>query len=156
MVSEYLPLISALTALAAVVVGPTISLRIAKKQIKASQVSSNRQAWINRLRDEVAHFTREVKHLPSSLAARAIITEQAISRYENLSLKQEIVKLLLNPTEEEHQELMRLMTNASQICLRAINLNKGMAEEMDKSAELVVSQCQKILKSEWERVKRAD
>jgi hypothetical protein len=46
-------LISSLTALAAVVFAPIVSIYVAKRQIRASVVSVNRQAWINRLRDEL-------------------------------------------------------------------------------------------------------
>jgi hypothetical protein len=45
---------SPMIALVAVIVGPLIQLRIAKRQIRSATVSANRQAWINTLRDNLA------------------------------------------------------------------------------------------------------
>lgn len=56
--------VSAITALVAVIVGPLASIFVAKNQINASVVSSNRQVWINRLRDELATLVGIVHHLP--------------------------------------------------------------------------------------------
>ena len=44
--------ISAATALVAVIVAPLVSWNIAKRQITASNVSSRRQVWIDELRVE--------------------------------------------------------------------------------------------------------
>jgi len=48
-------IVSAITALVAVIVSPLVSIIVAKNQISASVVSSSRQVWINRLRDELQH-----------------------------------------------------------------------------------------------------
>lgn len=148
--------ISALTALAAVIVAPVVSVYVAKREIRASVVSSNRQAWINRLRDELAFFVREVRLVPPTLAAKAITMPEAISRYEGLTLREETVKLLLNPTESEHTDLLRLMKNSREKTQTAINKQQGMAKELDQAADLIVDMSQKVLKTEWERVKRGD
>ena len=69
--------LTAVTALVAVIVGPLISLFIAKqqnatnryalrKQIEASTVSANRQTWINTLRDSIA----EVQSLVTTVRLR--------------------------------------------------------------------------------------
>ncbi len=148
--------ISSLTALAAVVFAPMVSVYVTKRQIRASVVSVNRQAWINRLRDELAFFVCEVRLVPSTYAADAIALPEAIKRYEGITLKEETVKLLLNPTESEHIELLRLMKSARDIAQNAIDKKHGMANELDKSANLIVSQSQKILKTEWNRVKSGE
>ena len=46
--------VSSVTVLVAVIVGPLIQLHVAKRQIRSTTVSSNRQAWINNLRDNLA------------------------------------------------------------------------------------------------------
>ena len=46
--------VSSLTALVAVIVAPLIQLRIAKRQIRSTTISANRQVWINTLRDNLA------------------------------------------------------------------------------------------------------
>ena len=148
--------VSAITALVAVIVGPLITIYVAKKQIRSSVVSVNRQAWINRLRDEIANFVRDVKHMPSAHSAEAISTAEAISRHGEIVLREEVVKLLLNPEEEEHKELLRLMAIARKKAQNAINTNRGLATVLDEASDPIVAQTQKILKAEWERVKRGD
>jgi hypothetical protein len=44
----------AVIALVAVFVGPFVSILVARRQIKASLVSANRQAWIKELRSTLA------------------------------------------------------------------------------------------------------
>lgn len=63
---------------------------------------------------------------------------------------------MLNPSEPHHLELLGNMKEATERVLLAINRKKGMAEELDEAADQVVAASQRILKSEWERVKRGD
>lgn len=149
-------LISAVTVLVAVLVGPIVTLYVARKQIKSSVVSANRQEWINRLRNEIASFVQEVKHVPSAYSADAITVEQAIEKHGEITLKEQVVKLLLNPNEKDHQELLALMSTASKKALNAINTKRGLSNILDEATEPVIQQTQKILKAEWERVKRGD
>lgn len=149
-------LISAVTALTAVLVGPVVTLYVAKKQIKSSVVSANRQEWINRLRNEIASFVQEVKHVPSAYSADAIAVEEAIAKHGAITLKEQVVKLLLNPNEKDHQELLALMATASKKALNAINTKRGLSNVLDEVTDPIVLQTQKILKAEWERVKRGD
>ena len=62
---------SVLVAFTAIIVGPIVSIRIAKIQIRSAQnvadlqarsnvLSKNRQEWINALRNEVAGFASSV------------------------------------------------------------------------------------------------
>ena len=148
--------LSAATALVAVVLGPVITVYVAKRQIRASVVSANRQAWINRLRDELSKFVRDVKHVPSAQSAGALTPAEAIGRCEETLLREEVIRLLLNPNEAEHQELLRLMANAREQMLSAVNKQRGLAPQLTKATEPIVALAQQILKTEWERVKRGD
>ena len=51
--SEVTATLTAATALVAVIVGPVISVYVARRQIRASAVLKNRQSWINALRDAI-------------------------------------------------------------------------------------------------------
>ena len=66
--------VSAITALVAIIIGPLVSICIAKNQINASVISTNRQVWINRLRDELATLVGMVHHLPSAHANDSVST----------------------------------------------------------------------------------
>lgn len=149
-------IISALTALAAVVLAPLVSIYVVRKEVNAQVISTNRQVWINRLRDELAHFIKDVRHVPSTHAADAITTAEAIARYEDMALREERIKLLLNPTENDHIELLKLIASAREKTQTAINAKKSMANEQDSIANLVVKAAQPVLKREWVRVKNGE
>ena len=51
-----LGMVSACTALVASVVGPLVTLTVAKRQFNATAISSNRYKWIETLRDELAEL----------------------------------------------------------------------------------------------------
>jgi hypothetical protein len=66
---EIIPILSLITAILAVFVGPLISLRITKRQIASSLNAANkqivapmRQAWINSLRDMIAEISSSALH----------------------------------------------------------------------------------------------
>ena len=48
--------ISACTALVASILGPLVTLSVAKRQFNASVLSANRQKWIETLRDMLAEL----------------------------------------------------------------------------------------------------
>lgn len=154
--TEIIALISALTAFAAVVLAPLVALHNEKKKITAQVLSANRQAWINALRDDLAHFITEIRHIAAAHAANAISTKEAITRYEAMTICEERVKLRLNPSETSHIELVRLMGAASTRLQEAINKKQSMAQELDAAADRIVKDSQGILKTEWNRVKSGE
>jgi hypothetical protein len=48
--------ISAVTALIASILGPIVTLTVARRQFNANVLSSNRQKWIESFRDRLAEF----------------------------------------------------------------------------------------------------
>jgi len=148
--------VSAVTALVAVIVGPLVSIYVAKNQIDASVVSANRQTWINRLRDELATLVGIVHHLPSAHANESISTDAAIAEYGKFVEKFQVIKLLINPKEEDHQELIRLIDSANKKIIESINKKQANASEFEVAGQRIVAQAQVVLKREWERVKSGD
>jgi len=146
--------LSALTPLIAVIVSPAATLYVAKKQLQASVVSNNRQAWINRLRDEVASLTAFILSLPSAHAADSITTSAAMDMHANFVKMAQSVKLLANPSEPDHQELIRLIDLANADIIRSINQRIANANQFSTSAETIINKTQTILKQEWIRVKQ--
>ena len=49
-------LVSACTALVASIVGPLVTLSVARRQFKANVLSNNRQKWIETLRASIAEL----------------------------------------------------------------------------------------------------
>ena len=154
--SVAISIISAVIALVAVIVGPMVTWRVAKKQITASVVSNNRQAWINRLRDEVASLTAITYSLPSTHANKSISTDDAISEHARFVRTMQTVKLLINPAEEDHKRLIELAESASNEITKSINKGHANASQFEDMAQAMVEQTQQILKREWERVKVGD
>ncbi|AVH33443.1 hypothetical protein AL475_16125 [Vibrio fluvialis] len=145
--------VSAVTAFVAVVVGPLVSIVVAKKQINASVVSTNRQTWINRLRDELATLVGIVHHLPNAHANGSVSTNDAIAEYGRFAEKFQVIKLLINPKETDHQELIRLIDSADKKLIESINKKQANASEFEAAGQRIVAQSQIVLKREWERVK---
>lgn len=146
-------LISAITALIAVIVSPVVALLVAKIQTNASVISSNRQIWINRLRDELTIFVGILHHIPSAYAAEYIDKTQAVAEYERLIKKLQIIQLLINPKELEHQQLIQLLELAEKIVINSIDTQIAPDSEIREAAKNIVDQSQIILKKEWNRVK---
>ncbi|AGP48162.1 hypothetical protein PSYCG_03095 [Psychrobacter sp. G] len=145
--------VSAITALVAIIIGPLVSICIAKNQINASVISTNRQVWINRLRDELATLVGMVHHLPSAHANDSVSTNDAIAEYGKFVEKFQVIKLLLNPNEADHQELVRLIECADKKLIESINNKISNRSEFETIGRDIVTQSQIVLKKEWQRVK---
>ena len=148
--------ISALVALVAVIVGPLVSLRVAKRQIesaklladlqaRANVLSKNRQEWINSLRAEVAGFITSVRMIIPLLFAQKDSLEMH-KLLSQMQLQFSKVKLLINPSESDHAALILKM---SEIVDKVLSLDKNTNALEDELVQL----SQRILKREWERVK---
>lgn len=145
--------VSAITALVAIIIGPLVSICIAKNQINASVISTNRQVWINRLRDELATLVGMVHHLPSAHANDSVSTNDAIAEYGKFVEKFQVIKLLINPNEADHQELVRLIECADEKLIESINNKISNRSEFETIGRDIVTQSQIVLKKEWQRVK---
>lgn len=141
-----------------------VNLTLTKEQ----KTSEFRQAWIDALREDLAEFfacsrafarATETFHLlgPNyKEKAALLISDQKVSdiRYQVAEARYRI-KLRLNPDEEEHQELLRL------IDLVVAEQNNMLAEKSEVAPtlgaiELAAEYAAPILKKEWERVKKGE
>ena len=109
--NEVIPILSLAVAALAVFVGPIISYHVAKRQIASALATSQkqiiapmRQAWINNLRDVLAELASLALHYYS-----AGFEEREDSEYQHLSLLEHRIQLMLNPMEDDHNELERLI-----------------------------------------------
>ncbi len=172
---DYVPVISALTALVAVIVGPFVALCVTRRQIKAQLdvarkqitaqvdvagrqitaqvVSANRQVWIDTLRDEITSFVTEyrmalVLHAYSELATK----EAARDIVRSFTFSRIKIELLVNPKEEGHAQLIDLLESAITFIA---NHKSGTTKAKDGMKEMreIVDLSQSILKREWDRVK---
>jgi len=154
--------IVALTALVAVVVGPVVSLHIAKRQFRvsldiakqqfsASVLSVNRQEWINTLRDEIAELVTEISRFHY---AKHLLEPGSMEGYEwlnEIGKRGAKIQLLINPGEEDHRELVERITKL--LLLAGKPKEEGMPSKLSDLSTEIISKSQEILKREWERVK---
>lgn len=143
------------------------SVEIAQKQIHAQVVSANRQAWINTLRDSIAEYLGlasgmylklprkrenetgdEAKpSLELLMEEKASLKESAVY-IERLAGLRHKIELLLNPEEDDHQELVGLLNDV----LWAVEEHK--IDKLKSLSEATVREAGIVLKREWEVVKR--
>jgi len=147
---------SAVVALVAVIVGPAVSLRVAKRQMlssraiaelqaRANVLSKTRQEWINNLRQEVASFITTIEIIVPLMFAQKDTAEMS-KQVSQMYLQLNRIRLLINPDEDDHSSLVKIM---QEVAIMVTSCDRTAAS---RSHELT-SLSQKILKREWERVK---
>src|SRR4029453_12447975 len=110
--SLMISLVSACTALVASIVGPLVTLAVARRQFNATVLSANRQKWIETLRDALAEL------ISLFVAALVIKTQwpgawdkgmgaiaahpELLGKLERIVVVQWKIRLLMNPTEADH------------------------------------------------------
>ena len=158
--SLLISLVSACTALVASVVGPIVTLSVARRQFNANVLSANRQKWIETLRDLLAEL---ISLLVAALVIKSgwkdkwdkglglINTDRAfLAKLERIVLVQWKIRLLINPTESDHRELYEAIATA----LKRLQFEESHDAETEADIESITKLGQSILKREWERVKR--
>ena len=152
--------LSLIVAVLAVVVGPYVSLTIARRQIRASLEASNkkitapmRQEWINKLRELLAELTSSAQHYYV-----AGFEDRTDEEFQRVTLLQAHIRLMLNPNEDDHrrlEELMRRMVIELFAASRPgpLRAEKAKIDEFPGLLVEVVTLSRKIFKREWDRVK---
>ena len=151
--SDIAIILTAGTALVAVIVGPVVSVYIARRQIRASVVSANRQAWINNLRDAIADYLAK-QEMVRNLNVHGYADESSFPRIEETVRLANRIELLINPKEEDHVELAHLICQMANTMNQQNEKNKDF--DVDMHRKRIVELSQAILKREWERVKSGD
>ena len=158
--TDIIALASLAIALLAVVVGPWISWRVAQHQAVVSRGVANkqiiapmRQAWIEKLRDRVAHLLSLSwwYYVSGRVDESDEDDDLAGSKVERrLRFLLQEIELTLNLSESDHVNLLNELTL---VVNGALEIERGIdvfPEHHTKASEL----CRKVLKREWEVVKR--
>lgn len=165
---EVSSLSSAIIAALAVIVSAIITIKVTKSQInsarellkeevsnqaesallqvRANVISSNRQDWINSLRNEVSAFVADSVIASSMLSQKVGDSVGALELMKAILLRIQKVRLLLNPSESEHNELVLAMQDVF------TNLRND-KYDITSSNNKIIEISQGVLKKEWERVK---
>jgi len=155
-------IISAITALVAVVVGPIISIyimrkqneaniEIAKKNVMASTVSISRQKWIDTLRDCIAELQSAIFPILVQAAGQHYSKEEKKERIDRATFLISKIALLINPKEADHIQLMEHI-NA---LLSSAREGESSYEKYKIANKNITDISQSILNREWNVIKQA-
>jgi hypothetical protein len=160
-VNQYtITLITATTAMIAGIAGPFVAYLVARKQIRASVISNNRELWIVALRDALAEYIAIVA------SAALIIREtrdgiDAIARSDRDLLRalergmfvRSKVLLMTDPNGSADRELH----GSIEAVFNALATRKLPAPtEWHARIEAVMRAGRTVMRAEWARVKRLD
>lgn len=151
--SDVVPLISAITALVAVLIGPMWAFRLARKQT----VSPMRLAWVASLRIAVVEFLEIAEACRVRLRkGERISDDEKLEIIRALNRQQYLIQLMLNVDEPDHHELLASVHSV----LNCIGQMSGdtdptsISEDMERQRDALLRSAGKVLKQTWDLIKR--
>lgn len=141
-----------LTSIVIPVLAILVSMIIAKKQIINAGVTQFRQQWIDNLRNSISEYLSAVDTIIFySIYVDPHFNEKQSENFRNLKLKHYKVLLLINPLEVDHKKIVEYLNEISNLINTPDKINqKSIKEKTDQ----LINDLQKILKREWEVVKK--
>lgn len=148
-VSNIVSIVAVMVSLVAVIVGPIVSFKVAKRQI----VSPIRQKWIDELREIISEYLSESKNL-IVLGEDGMLNKEVMKEdiFKKLLYLQQKLNLMLNPNEPKHIELLELIESITDEIHHGVNNYIEFGGKLRGATEI----SQKILKEEWVRVKEGN
>jgi mannose/fructose/N-acetylgalactosamine-specific phosphotransferase system component IIB len=144
-------------SLIAAIISPIVALSVAGRQIRATVVSANRQRWIDGLRDTIAEL------MAINCFADADVPPEMRTKVYNLQNK---ILLLTNATDADHVELNRLIKElvAAPIVFRQGQTNTNVqvatgartVKNINDLQQEIIEVSRRVLKSEWNRVRKGN
>ena len=135
------------------------SLVVARRQFNATVISASRQKWIETLRDMLAE-------LIALIAAASVVKSKwkdkwdngrgplnaepaLLDKFERIVLTQSKIRLLLNPTEADHEQLRETIETT----IARLRSEQSLDADAQRDIQTIAALAQAILKREWQRVK---
>jgi hypothetical protein len=152
--------VSALTALIATIAGPFVTLYVTRTQFKATVRSANRQRWIDEFREQIAHFCAEIA-ISAQVREKIVkdgrivvrVEPEFLSSFGRLVYTANKIRLMINPLEREHQELLELI-NGLLRRFRTASADDDLQAEGHAIVEQIVAMSVAVIRREWLRVQR--
>lgn len=167
-VITWLPIAVLAVSIAAVVVGPAIQYKIAKRQMvvslqtaklafRASVISASRQAWIDTVRASLADFFAKQDYIwmtwSSALKKEISVSHESMAKeLSDLTRIENRVILMLDDTNQEQAELKAQIARVHGL-LNSEEIRKG-PSEMEEATNAVRTAARAVLKKESERARR--
>jgi len=147
--------LTATTALIAGIASPLVSLSVARRQFKASVVSSNRERWIEVLRDAVAEYIALVTSV--ALSAQQASIADAESEIHRAAQRIVFVRckilLMINPSKFVDRDLRQSIDAIHHVLVENKTID---LEHWRGHLEAITVAGHAVLDAEWERVKRGE
>lgn len=149
-IEKLLPL---LNTLGGALIGALVAYLVALQQFKATVLSKNRQEWINKLRDLLAEYEAILYNIHANFKLDGALRkkDEGLSDMMRANLIMSQVKLLINPKEDDHTELLDTMRKLDNSASHSDADHTKSFSVLDKK---YIALAQSILKREWERVKK--
>jgi len=152
--SEITAIITASTALLAVIIGPIVSIYVARKQIYASVVSTNRKTRFNHLQDALAEWLTAEQIFFISKHSDFWEKADAQRALEKMMLLEYRIRLLIDHTEESHLKLVELLRKEFDDLNKSLESPPQEQEELKKYGDDgIILLAQMVLKEERDRAK---
>jgi len=152
--------VTACTALMSAVVGPLVSYVIARRQIRASVISNNRERWNESLLDSLAEYiglllsAAMIKQSMRQDALKAVSEDRALLQLvERGVLVKSKVMLMINPRDSLHVKLCEVLEATYQ---SLVSDDPQTLATIRSGSEAITQAGRDVLKAEWARVKRGD
>jgi hypothetical protein len=153
-------LITATTAMIAGIAGPFVAYLVARKQIRASVISNNRELWIVALRDALAEYIAIVtsaalitRQSRDGIDAIALSDRELLRALERGMLVRSKILLMTDPSGSADAQLQRTI----ETIYDALAKREVLAPpEWRTRIEAVTHAGRTVLRAEWARVKRLD
>lgn len=147
--------ISAITALTASIVGPLVSIYVARAQIRATTRSANRQKWIEEFRDTMARFCGQVAvatQIHETIVVQGHVSipaeSHALRDFEQLIYTATRIRLLINPLDPEHRELSTAI-NGLLLLFTAEDKSISVQREVRDRTKSITDKGLLIIRAEW-------
>ena len=158
-ITPVVSLVSASTALVASIIGPIVTMTVARRQFNATVVSASRQKWIETLRDTLAELIALIR---GALVVKSKWKDKwdrgrgpldadpaMLEKFEHIVLAQSKIDLLINPTDPDHQLLYETIAMA----ISRLGAEESLGAETQSDIKTITRLGQAILRREWQRVK---
>ena len=124
---------------------------VAKQNRWNTGVTQFRQQWINNLRDAISLFIAKAE-----LISMLDLDDNAYyAHFEELSQMNSKIELLLNPTEDDHNELVDKMGEIRELIHSEITEDFEEFEDMvENNVQELLEISKRVLKKEWNVVKQ--
>jgi len=130
------------------------SLEIAERDTRLTVRATNRQNWINELRQEIAGL---LSLLPAAHGIRKSDPSfDRVAIQQQLMLHRAKIDLLINPHKTEYNSLQIFVDDAMKHAGDSLAQDKADLDVLGDDMQKIVQAAQGIFRQQWERVKRLE